>query len=269
MKVYVKINSDNSIYAYCTYNVDGGFIEVEQDDVMFNTSKLNGYYIEFKDGKNHLIFNEEKYNEYVDSQIETQDLKNANSLQSSLLQAIVLNNVTDEQAYIMKPLYPTWNGDSVDYKKDEKVQYNNKLYKVIQAHTSQSSWTPDTQKALFVEIAPPEIEYPEFKQPTMAEDAYSIGDKVTYNGKKYISIINANVWSPDDYSAGWQLVEESTTEPDEPVADEYPEFVQPTGSHDAYNKNDKVTFNGKKYICIMDNCTWSPEQYAQAWQLVE
>ncbi len=71
----------------------------------------------------------------------------------------------------------------------DKVQYNNKLYKVIQDHTSQAGWTPDTQKSLFVEIAPPEIEYPDFKQPTMSEDDYNIGDKITYNGKKYKAYI--------------------------------------------------------------------------------
>lgn len=272
MKVYVKINGDNSIYAYSTQNTDGSFIEVEQDDTMFNVTKMNGYYIEYKDGDNHLIFNEERYNQYIDNIIEQQDIKKGQELQAQLLQSMVLNNVTDEQAYVMKSLYPLWIGDSVEYKKDEKVQYNNKLYKVIQAHTSQSNWTPDTQKSLFVEIAPPEVEYPEWKQPTMSEDAYNIGDKVTYNGKKYISIINANVWSPDDYSAGWKLVEESVTEPiepEEPVDDEYPEFVQPSGSHDAYNTGDKVKFNGKKYVCKMDGCTWSPEAYPDGWDLVE
>lgn len=56
-------------------------------------------------------------------------------------------------------------------------------------------------------------------------------------------------------------------EPTEPV-EEYPEFVQPTGSHDSYKIDDKITYNGKKYICKMDNCVWSPETYPQAWEEV-
>lgn len=49
--------------------------------------------------------------------------------------------------------------------------------------------------------------YPEWTQPTGAHDAYSKGDRVTYGGKVYESLIDSNVWSPDAYPAGWQLVE--------------------------------------------------------------
>ena len=50
--------------------------------------------------------------------------------------------------------------------------------------------------------------------------------------------------------------------------EEYPEYVQPTGSHDAYHVGDKVTFNGKKYVCKLDNCVWSPQEYPSAWEEV-
>lgn len=56
------------------------------------------------------------------------------------------------------------------------------------------------------------------------------------------------------------------TEPVEP--EEYPEYVQPSGSHDAYNTGDKITYNGKKYVCKMDGCVWSPETYPSAWEEV-
>lgn len=51
--------------------------------------------------------------------------------------------------------------------------------------------------------------------------------------------------------------------------EEYPPFKQPTGSHDTYNTGDKITDNGKKYVCKMDNCVWSPDVYPSAWELVE
>lgn len=57
-------------------------------------------------------------------------------------------------------------------------------------------------------------------------------------------------------------------EPEEPV-EEYPEYVQPTGAHDAYKSGDTVTFNGKQYICKMDGCVWSPDVYPDAWTVVE
>lgn len=48
--------------------------------------------------------------------------------------------------------------------------------------------------------------------------------------------------------------------------DEWPEFIQPTGAHDAYQIGDKITFNNAHYICIIANCIWSPEVYPQGWQ---
>ena len=57
------------------------------------------------------------------------------------------------------------------------------------------------------EPAPEPEEWPEWVQPTGAHDAYGVGDKVTYNGKHYISTMDGNVWSPDAYPAGWQVQE--------------------------------------------------------------
>ena len=56
-------------------------------------------------------------------------------------------------------------------------------------------------------------------------------------------------------------------EPTEPV-EEYPEYVQPTGAHDAYNTGDKITYNAKKYVCKMDGCVWSPDTYPAGWEEV-
>lgn len=61
---------------------------------------------------------------------------------------------------------------------------------------------------------------------------------------------------------------EPTEEPTEPL-EEYPEYVQPTGAHDAYHIGDKITYNGKHYECIFDNCVWTPDAYPQGWKLIE
>lgn len=60
----------------------------------------------------------------------------------------------------------------------------------------------------------------------------------------------------------------SEEDPTEPV-EEYPEYVQPTGAHDAYHIGDKITYNGKHYECIFDNCVWTPDAYPQGWKLIE
>ena len=50
-------------------------------------------------------------------------------------------------------------------------------------------------------------------------------------------------------------------------ADEWPEFVQPTGAHDAYKIGDKITYNGQRYICKMDGCVWTPDAYPAGWEV--
>ena len=57
-------------------------------------------------------------------------------------------------------------------------------------------------------------------------------------------------------------------EPEIP-GEEYPEYKQPAGAHDSYKIGDKITYKGKKYICKMDNCVWSPDVYPNAWEIVE
>ena len=67
---------------------------------------------------------------------------------------------------------------------------------------------------------------------------------------------------------------ESKAEPADPdvPAEEYPEYHQPTGSHDAYHNGDKVTFNGKHYVCIAPEgvaVVWSPDVYPAYWEVIE
>ena len=56
-------------------------------------------------------------------------------------------------------------------------------------------------------------------------------------------------------------------EPTEPV-EEYPDYKEPAGAHDAYNIGDKITYNGKKYICKVDGCVYSPDEYPPYWEEV-
>lgn len=58
---------------------------------------------------------------------------------------------------------------------------------------------------------------------------------------------------------------DSSTVTEEP-ADEWPEYMQPTGAHDAYHVGDKITYNGKHYTCLMDGCVWTPDAYPQGWR---
>ena len=104
----------------------------------------------------------------------------------------------DETALTGVELFPAWVVGKA-YEVNDRTQYNGTLYKCVQAHTSQADWTPDATPALWVVVSIDE--YPEWVQPTGAHDAYNTGDKVSYNGKHYISTIDANTYAPDVY--GW------------------------------------------------------------------
>lgn len=60
-----------------------------------------------------------------------------------------------------------------------------------------------------------------------------------------------------------------TDEPENPVEEEYPEYKQPTGAHDAYNTGAKITFKGERWEALQDGLVWSPEEYPQGWKLIE
>ena len=190
----------------------------------------------------------------------------------------------EETAVEVASLYPVWAADK-QYKANDIVQYGTnsvgdpQLYLVLQAHKSQSDWLPDATASLYKKMGISESGYPIWTQPLGAVDAYNIGDIVSYNGKLYKSIINANVWAPDVYPAGWEEYTESTgggdsgetgggdaTEPETPPTETIPDFVQPTGAHDAYKKGDKVKFEGKIYESLIDANTYSPSAYPAGWK---
>lgn len=117
-------------------------------------------------------------------------------------------SLADDDAIVAPELFPAW-AVGVAYAVDERIRYGEKLYRCVQAHTSQADWKPDSTPALWTEVAKPG-EIPVWKQPTGAQDAYRIGDKVWYpdvNTTVYESVIDNNVWSPVDYPQGWKLVE--------------------------------------------------------------
>lgn len=108
-------------------------------------------------------------------------------------------SVDDETALEHPEAFPKWEIGKA-YEKDERIRYNEVLYKVLQNHTSQAEWTPDIAVSLYVRVA--EGEFPEWVQPTGAHDAYNIGDKVSHLEKHWVSLIDANTYEPSVY--GWE-----------------------------------------------------------------
>ena len=127
-------------------------------------------------------------------------LQEARNYRTKIEDAAELQN--DEQALNSIYLFPVWK-ENIFVTENIRYRYNDKLYRVVQSHTTQSGWTPDITPALWTEVSL--NEWPNWVQPTGVQDAYNTGDKVTYNGQHYISKIDGNTWSPSDYPAGWEL----------------------------------------------------------------
>ena len=108
----------------------------------------------------------------------------------------------DAQALESIELFPKWEA-GLSVAVGERYQHLGKLYRVVQAHTTQADWEPQDTPALWTEVSLDE--WPEWKQPTGAQDAYNTGDKVTFEGAHYVSLIDGNIWSPAAYPAGWEL----------------------------------------------------------------
>lgn len=110
-------------------------------------------------------------------------------------------SLRDEDALEAVELFPKWEPDT-SYLADERIRHEQVLYRCVQAHTSQTGWEPPNVPALWTVVSLDE--WPEWIQPMGAADAYSAGDKVSHNGKHWISDVDANVWEPGVY--GWDEV---------------------------------------------------------------
>ena len=117
------------------------------------------------------------------------------------------NTLSDEEALQVPLMYDEFEANH-HYIVGERVLYNDVLYKVLVEHDSQETWTPDVSPSLFAKIIneTPDGSIPEWVQPD-STNAYMKGDKVKYNEHIYESLIDNNIWSPDGYPAGWQLIE--------------------------------------------------------------
>lgn len=113
-------------------------------------------------------------------------------------------NQTDETLIDNKSAFQLWSGNGLKVKVGEIYLYNDELYRVVQDHTTQRDWTPDTAVSLYVEISVEE--FPEWKQPQGAHDAYKLGAKCSHNGKHWINTYDNNIYEPGVY--GWEEINE-------------------------------------------------------------
>lgn len=112
-------------------------------------------------------------------------------------------SLSDEDALEAVQLFPAWNS-AATYAVGDRVRYKDMLYSCLTAHTAQADWAPTAAPSLWAKVLIPDPDViPEWEQPD-STNPYSAGDKVTHNGKTWVSNIDGNVWEPGVY--GWTEV---------------------------------------------------------------
>ena len=150
-------------------------------------------------------------------------------------------------------------------------RFGDTLWSVIQTFSRTTYGAdPSTYPALIRKLRDP-YKTEAWRQPLDQFDSFKLvnpftgkADTALYAGKTWRTKVDNNVWEPaagslwDEIDAQGNVVV--------PPANEYPQWVQPTGGHDAYKIGDKVTFNGQRYTSKINGNVWSPTAYPAGWQ---
>lgn len=182
-------------YGYCLRNIETG--DVYNGRIYLGINASPTMYEEVRD----VTVNDTLFDTIIEVQNKEQSL--------TKIGKIVANNVTDDAvALTLQEFYDIWKVGET-YNVGQYLQYRNTLYKVLQQHTSQESWTPNVAASLYAKVLvdPSGETILDWEQPD-STNPYMIGDKVRFEGAVYECIVNNNVWTPASYPTGWKLIEE-------------------------------------------------------------
>lgn len=137
------------------------------------------------------------------------------STQNTFLAEIADGKRTSTEIVDCEALISPWakegaNGDGT-HAVNEVVTHAGQVWRCCQAHNTNNNpdVEPGKNPAIWVPYHTSNVNKAKpFIQPTMAEDAYSKGEVCIWTDDVvYRSLIDANVYSPTDYPAGWEVVE--------------------------------------------------------------
>lgn len=201
------------------------------------------------------------------------------------MRAVIEDSVTaldDETAATVPSLFTPWTvGEAVEV--GDRRYYAHRLYKVVQAHTTQADWTPDKTPALWAVVGDPgetgtiddpitaargmEYEYGKYYFDPEDGKTYLCERIGEAEGGKIILQYLPHELIGNYFSDATEPEPEPEPDPDPEEPTTYPDFVQPTGAHDAYNTGDIVMYNGTAYRSLIDGNVWAPDAYPQGWEV--
>lgn len=190
MIIFVGLDEGRNINALSTFKTDKTPIELDNQAVEI-LADLDGFYI----SGDKLMYSVELSESKKLAEKEKKAKEEAEITLEYLKNKEVLDSLDDEAALMVVALYPKWQAD-ISLKAGERIRHKDVLYRVLTAHITQETWTPDQAPSLFskILIEDPTV-IPEWEQPD-STNGYSIGDQVTHNGKTYKSLVDNNVWEP-------------------------------------------------------------------------
>lgn len=211
MKIFVRIGDDGSVTAFSTCSTADVQVDAEVTGPLY-PEKISGYKLEPDNtGVNHLIFDEDQYRFCIKQEQEAAALAEAEAKLAGVSRDAMLDGVDDDTALTMAPLYPEWQTGQ-NYKTGQRLRFGDGGFvKVLQDHKSQADWLPDATPSLYAVIADPAIEWPEWEQ-RYGENPYMAGDKVTFEGERYICKRDNVSHSPEELPDAWEKAAEKQPE---------------------------------------------------------
>lgn len=218
------------------------------------------------------------YHPYTDEELESQAAERAEAERSKAVESqtgmalmMLVNaqaaSLSDGQALGLDAMYAEYD-ETAKYKKGDITRDAGRLYRAINNVNGSTVHPADDGTNWRLMDEPDERGVFPWRQPYWRKDYYRKGAQVTHNGATWVSDVNKNVWEPGVY--GWHQAEPSggtgETGPYEPDS-EWPAYVEPTGKDTQYRKGDKVTFDGKHYVCVKNNVDGSPVEAPSSWEL--
>lgn len=142
MKVYIAVDETGSVTGLATFPSGEAAWEIEYDAV-----DIDGFFVE----AGMLKYSGELAERKKTEKAEEQAVKQAEEQLESLRRLEILASLDDDHALAVKVLFPKWKAGR-HYKTGERILYQDRLYKVLQEHDSQETWTPADAHSLFKEI---------------------------------------------------------------------------------------------------------------------
>lgn len=122
----------------------------------------------------------------------------------SVIDKIIADDLSNATAEIVSPLFLELDLNGASVNVNEVFRWNGTLVQVIQAHTTQPDWTPESTPSLFKLYRNIAAGAQPWVQPTGAHDAYAAGSSVTHNGETWVNTHgDGNVWEPGVF--GWAI----------------------------------------------------------------